>query len=492
MDLDVIVINSDDDVFNEKIDEDLDYAYALSLQTEFDDSLLQAQFGEESNNEHKNQVVTKKARSGQSMSIIDKQWELIDPNPDIHTLFLEFNTTYFWNALQGVEVKWSPRMTSCAGVCSYEGHGGLCSVRLSLPLLKLRPRKDLVETLLHEMIHAYLFVTRNNKDHNAHGPEFLKHMHRINKETGASITVYHSFHDEVDLYRTHWWKCNGPCQKKSPFYGLVKRATNRAPAPNDFWWATHQATCGGTFIKIMQPEPKKRKAAESSSETKADIRSFFSPGTKAKRAKVSTGHASHSNLPSVSNVHTLNSPINGKSPKPFAGNGLQWGNVHTLSNTMPKNKGLMGGLRTSGASGSKTIVTKNSTKEKNKVSPVLPDKKEERFFTGQGHVLGGADPCAPISKTSILVQSPIPRREETNENKVEFDEPVFFSSDEDDAPYLMAELALYEAQTSNKTENIPRSITNPRSENSDSVNCPVCFDQIKRDQINNHLDRCLK
>lgn len=36
----------------------------------------------------------------------------------------------------------------CAGVCSYEGRGGLCSVRLSSPLLKLRPRRDLVQTLL--------------------------------------------------------------------------------------------------------------------------------------------------------------------------------------------------------------------------------------------------------------------------------------------------------------------------------------------------------
>ena len=70
---------------------------------------------------------------------------------------------------------------SCAGVCSYEGRGGLCSIRLSQPILKLRPRKNLVETLLvslivyqlkvmilyfipqHEMIHAYLFVTDNNK-----------------------------------------------------------------------------------------------------------------------------------------------------------------------------------------------------------------------------------------------------------------------------------------------------------------------------------------
>jgi len=43
----------------------------------------------------------------------------------------------------------------CAGLCVYEGRGGLCSVRLSLPLLKLRPRKDLVETLLVSMCISY-------------------------------------------------------------------------------------------------------------------------------------------------------------------------------------------------------------------------------------------------------------------------------------------------------------------------------------------------
>lgn len=120
----------------------------------------------------------------------------------------------------------------CAGVCCYEGRGGLCSVRLSVPLLKLRPRKDLIETLLvwlsvlcilviffyfflveliilngcdilrtsflilkfllflqHEMIHAYLFVTANNRDRDGHGPEFHKHMYRINDMAGTRITV---------------------------------------------------------------------------------------------------------------------------------------------------------------------------------------------------------------------------------------------------------------------------------------------------------------
>jgi len=69
--------------------------------------------------------------------------------------------------------------------------------RLSVPLLKLRPRKDLVETLLHEMIHAYLFVTDGDDDHDGHGPAFHSHMFRINKEAGTKISVYHNFHDEV-------------------------------------------------------------------------------------------------------------------------------------------------------------------------------------------------------------------------------------------------------------------------------------------------------
>ncbi|KFP26207.1 SprT-like domain-containing protein Spartan, partial [Colius striatus] len=148
----------------------------------------------------------------------------------------------------------------CAGVCRYEGNGGMCSIRLSEPLLKLRPRKDLVETLLHEMIHALLFVTDNDRERESHGPKFCKHMRRINRLTGANVTIYHSFHDEVDLYRQHWWRCNGPCQNRKPYFGYVKRATNRAPSARDFWWREHQEACGGTFIKVKEPENYSKKS----------------------------------------------------------------------------------------------------------------------------------------------------------------------------------------------------------------------------------------
>ena len=66
--------------------------------------------------------------------------------------FIQFNREFFWDRLGSVEVKWSSRMTLCAGLCRYTGKFGLCSVVLSEPVLKLCPRKDLVETLLVSLI----------------------------------------------------------------------------------------------------------------------------------------------------------------------------------------------------------------------------------------------------------------------------------------------------------------------------------------------------
>jgi len=254
---------------------DNDYALALQLQDEMQSEDVQIQ-------------PTAASAANSKMSLVDPRWETLDPIPDVRALFVEFNDKFFWGRLAGVEVVWSPRMTSCAGVCSYQGHGGLCSVRLSVPLLKLRPRKDLIETLLHEMIHAYLFVTDGNDNHDGHGPEFHKHMYRLNKETGTSISVYHNFHDEVNLYKVHWWKCDGPCQQRPPYHGMVKRTMNRAPQPADRWFAEHQRSCGGTYHKVKEPEgfgekqTKKGKdergnksAPASTSKDNKDIRELF-------------------------------------------------------------------------------------------------------------------------------------------------------------------------------------------------------------------------
>lgn len=79
----------------------------------------------------------------------------------------------------------------------------------------------------------------------------------MNNHGGYSVSVFHTFHDEVDSYRTHVWECDGPCKSRAPFFGLVKRAMNRAPSKGDSWWAKHVEECGGTFTKIAEPEMSK-------------------------------------------------------------------------------------------------------------------------------------------------------------------------------------------------------------------------------------------
>ena len=89
----------------------LDLAVARSLQEKYDKEAA-----------HQLQVVPAKSNAAlrtnsgaktSDMSIVDKQLELVDPNPNIHQLFVEFDNTFFWGTLasSGVAVDWSTRMT---------------------------------------------------------------------------------------------------------------------------------------------------------------------------------------------------------------------------------------------------------------------------------------------------------------------------------------------------------------------------------------------
>ena len=152
------------------------------------------------------------------------EWEALDPNPDIHSLFLQFDQMFFWNSLGIVQLEWSKRMYTCAGICYYQAdrNGESCIIRLSEPLLKLRSRGDLVNTLIHEMIHAFLFVTHSDRDRDGHGPRFQAHMHRINQCAKTNITIYHEWHEETEFYKQHVWRCNGVCQNHPPFFGWLR------------------------------------------------------------------------------------------------------------------------------------------------------------------------------------------------------------------------------------------------------------------------------
>lgn len=195
--------------------------------------------------------------------------DLLDPHPDIHGLFVHYNALYFENALGGVSVEWSSsRMTSCGGTCQRVPGGAV--IKLSRPLLLLRPATDLKMVLLHEMIHAYCMVQRiQDDDPGGHGTAFKTIMQGINASTvpdlqrplgGYKITVCHSMFAEVDYYRKHQWKC-ARCGDE------IKRAMNRKPQEADCrWragagctdktcrWHMHVKFCGGEYIKIKGPE----------------------------------------------------------------------------------------------------------------------------------------------------------------------------------------------------------------------------------------------
>eukprot|EP00375_Theileria_parva_P001454 XP_764126.1 hypothetical protein [Theileria parva strain Muguga] len=167
---------------------------------------------------------------------------------NIYEWFMYYNNLCFDGSLDRVQLSWSKRMTRCAGICQYKPIG-FCHIRLSESLLRYRSATECKETLLHEMIHAYIFLNKLDFLF-GHGPKFIWHMKRVNEITGLNVTVSHQFHDEVNYYRKHIWRCDGICRFKPPYFGYVKRSTNRNPGPNDFWWKKHETECGGKFIKI--------------------------------------------------------------------------------------------------------------------------------------------------------------------------------------------------------------------------------------------------
>ncbi|XP_041441465.1 DNA-dependent metalloprotease dvc-1-like [Xenopus laevis] len=134
-----------------------------------------------------------------------------------------------------------------AGYFAHYQITGKNEIRLNKPILNLRPRKDTVQILLHEMIHYYLFI-KDIPDIN-HGTAFQNEMERINRESGANITIIAPFDYEYEALKCHWWKCDGPCGE------LVKRIRNAAPGSK-----AHKRKCGGNFIKIQEPANKRSKS----------------------------------------------------------------------------------------------------------------------------------------------------------------------------------------------------------------------------------------
>ncbi|XP_030791038.1 sprT-like domain-containing protein Spartan isoform X2 [Rhinopithecus roxellana] len=411
----------------------------------------------------------------ESLSLVDASWELVDPTPDLQALFVQFNDQFFWGQLEAVEVKWSVRMTLCAGICSYEGKGGMCSIRLSEPLLKLRPRKDLVE-------------------------------------------VYHTFHDEVDEYRRHWWRCDGPCQHRPPYYGYVKRATNREPSAHDYWWAEHQKTCGGTYMKIKEPENYSKKgkgktklgkqpvsAAENKDKPNrgeaqlvipfsgkgyvlGETSNLPSPG------KLITSHAINKTQDLLNQNHSANAVRpNSKIKVKFEQNGssktshlvspaVNNSHQNVLSNYFPRVsvanqkafRGVNGSPRKSETVGNipKNSVSSSSQRRvsSSKISLRNSSKVMESTSVTPSRDVSGSEDTFPNKRPRL-------------EDKTVFDN-FFIRKEQIESSGNDPKYSSYPTTT---TQNSSSS-----SSQSKMVNCPVCQNEVLESQINEHLDWCLE
>ena len=197
--------------------------------------------------------------------VIDPCLQELDPKPDIEKLLHIFDDRFFEGALcrHGVSVIWSKHMTLSAGMCQFFPKTKRCIIKISIPLVREAERKNRVETLLHEMIHAHLFVTGQQDGHEEHGPLFTNHMARINTLGKCYITLRHTFDVKWRV-----WQCDGSCSNKPPHFGRLKRSSDRAPGPEDHWFQKHQETCGGVFQKVTNSRVETANPARSNKKGK--------------------------------------------------------------------------------------------------------------------------------------------------------------------------------------------------------------------------------
>lgn len=98
--------------------QDLDFAIALSLQEQFDRETKSGHLNRKpqpSLSWYHEASVPQSTATGEydPRKIVDSSWELTDPNPNIHDLFVRFDHMFFEGTLvsRGVVVSWSNRMT---------------------------------------------------------------------------------------------------------------------------------------------------------------------------------------------------------------------------------------------------------------------------------------------------------------------------------------------------------------------------------------------
>ena len=102
--------------------------------------------------------------------------------PDIRQMFAQLNEAHFDSEIPDIPVVWNGRMTTTAGYCRYrkEFTGNLYPTKIDLSLRLFEsngfPEAEVKQTLIHEMVHAYLIHKYNQPGHT---PSFQRMMTQI-------------------------------------------------------------------------------------------------------------------------------------------------------------------------------------------------------------------------------------------------------------------------------------------------------------------------
>ena len=111
--------------------------------------------------------------------------KIFDSRPNIKAMFRELNKEHFGGEIPDIPVVWNGRMTTTAGYCRYTRQftGNLFPTKIDLSEKLFRSLgwddKKIRQTLIHEMVHAYLVHKYNEKGHTA---RFQRMMTQITGE----------------------------------------------------------------------------------------------------------------------------------------------------------------------------------------------------------------------------------------------------------------------------------------------------------------------
>jgi phosphopantetheinyl transferase (holo-ACP synthase) len=134
---------------------------------------------------------------------------------NLYGIYRDYNHRFFDSALSDVEIQYSEKLTSTAGLFSVKEP----LIRLSAPLLSGQEQQT-KNTLLHEMIHVAqsTFAIQER----AHGPYFSAQMERINQAAKGEVSVCVTHHIQAVSAFT-----------ESTLLGKIKKLLALSESPNE-------------------------------------------------------------------------------------------------------------------------------------------------------------------------------------------------------------------------------------------------------------------